>query len=245
MAHSCSVSGTVNPVPHRVVRLLAAAALGVSLSACGGADADSGSEARFDTAVGENACDLVKPKTVADAFDVPAEDLEQSNYVSSECEYEWEDADASLTATVAVEVFETADKAAENFEGVTKSMSADEVSDAMSKISDAAEASGDLDSKGEQEAADAASGALSGAIHFENVEGVGQKARFETNNGTLYVLEDNLRLRITAFKGPDMPLPDEISAEAMSKAANEWHQETMPERKAQATKLAKDIIAAL
>ncbi|MHA6687275.1 hypothetical protein [Mesorhizobium sp. A556] len=146
--------------------------------------------------------------------------------------------------SLGVDVFDTAEAASSNFRSVTRGMSAKEVSDAMDGIVNKATEKVELDSGTKQGAAKQLSSAGGGkGLHFEDVEGVADEARFGTRFGTLYVRQGNLQLRLGAYHGHGM-MPSEPGKSIMT-AIKEWQKETMSARKQQSAELAKAIVAAL
>lgn len=206
--------------------------------------------AKVDAAIEKTPCALVTPEMVATVFDVPVAELEQSQLMSSSCEYTREGDGESLQVSVDVDgVFEDAKSAASRFRSVTAGMSGAEVDRAMAGVREEADRKGDLDTAGKRGAADAIISGSSGSagIQFEDVEGVGDEARLAltVGAGKLYVRSGNLNFTVAAYSGADMPMPDKITAAAIMNADKQWRSETMPQRKQAAVKLAKAVVASL
>tara|TARA_R100000365_G_C2741466_1_gene70145 strand:- start:318 stop:1004 length:687 start_codon:yes stop_codon:yes gene_type:complete len=223
------------------VCLAVACASGLGLAGCSEADS-----ATFDTALEDDPCAVVTTQMVASTFDVPEADIDQSNVVSSQCVYELDSDGKALDVEVSVEAYDTDEDAAEAFQLATQSMSSEEISDAMTAVQQQANADGDLETEAQQDAAAGVGAGVSlGAIEFEDVEGVADQARFNTSDGTLELQEGNLRIRLKAYYGPEMPIPESYEPGAMLEVINAWIQDTNSERKAQSVALAKAALAEL
>lgn len=242
-------------------RLALACILGLSLAGCNDASSEASSEdpaissdsqantatttgpANFDASLEKAPCEIMPKEIVAKAFAVPVEEIETSVF-SSTCTYEWDGDGDILDVSLGVDVFDTAEKAASSFGSTTRGMSAKEVSDAMKTITDKAQEAGNLDTEAKQDAAKKLAGGFgSGGLTFEDVEGVAEKARFGMRFGTLYLLQGNLKLGLSAYHGAGMTLPE--SGESMMDAMKQWQTETLPARKQQSIELAKAIVEAL
>ncbi len=174
---------------------------------------------------------------------VKVADIEQIA-VSTTCQYDWKKKSDGLRANVSINIARIADDAADAaryFDLATRSMNAEEVSDAMDKVSAEARA------RGQDNALTAGvTGAIGGkGIMFEDLSGIGDKARFQSAAGRVHVLLGNLYYEVTAYHGAEMPMPDSINMEAIRDAAAQWEKDTMPQRKEAAEQLAKAVIANL
>lgn len=218
---------------------------GLGLGLSGGGAALAGS-ATFATSLGDHPCEIVTASMVATALNVPVADLEQKHLMTSRCSYEMEEGGKFLKVGVSLKVYETDEDAAEDFRAATRSMSADEISEGMKLITAQADKDGASDSGARKEAADSiGAGLLRNGIQFEDVDGVADQARLETSDGTLHLQQGNLRIKLRAFYGPAMPIPDKITQETMTKALTGWQQNTMDLRRAQAMDLAELALAPL
>lgn len=233
---------------------LTAAALSLALLAGCGSSSDgetaaaptgATSKVKVATSVADDPCGLLSRETLAKHFSVPADKIEQIA-VASTCQWDWKDKTDRMSVSVTVSrVADDAAEVREYFDRATRSMSGQEVSDAMAKVGAEAEARGQKNGL-----ADGMTGAMGGkaggkGIQFEDVSGIGDKARLQLADGRLNVLYGNLYFDVTAYHGPKMPMPDTIDLQSIGKLSAQWEQETMPQRKAAAEQIAKAVIAGL
>lgn len=233
--------------------------LGLGLSGCNDASNDdqaissdsqmntasTTSPAIFDASLEKTPCEIMPKELVAKTFAVPVEEIETSVF-SSTCTYEWEGDGDILEVSLDVDAFDTVEKAASSFGSTTRGMSAKEVSDAMETITDKAQEAANLDTEAKQSAAkEIAGGFGSGGLTFEDVEGVAEKARFGMRFGTLYLLQGNLKLGLSAYHGPGPATMLSESSGSIMEVMKEWQKETLPARKQQSIELAKAIVEAL
>lgn len=183
-------------------------------------------------------CEVVTAQMVAGALDAPAEALEQTQPLTSRCAYAMDEGDETLQVEVAVDAYETDAAAAEYFQASTRSMTLEEIAEATADIR--AEAGDDEDAAGSL-----AEGVLQNGIQFEDVDDLADQARIETGDGTLHLQAGNLLITLGAFHGPAMPIPDEITTDAIMKAMLAWQQDTLSTRREQAKALARAALAAL
>lgn len=205
-----------------------------------------------DAALEKNPCELAPADMVADLFEVPAADLERESSMSSACVYSWENDDETERLDVEVKVSdvdENAERAASNFRSVTRGMSGADVDRAMAGVKEKAASEGKLDTAGKRKAADAIVGNTSGSagIQFEDVEGVGDEARFAltVGAGDLHVRAGNLYFTASAYSGPGMEMPEKLTGGSIMAADKQWRQDTMPQRKDAAIKLAQAVVQSL
>lgn len=219
---------------HATLGLAAGLALAAPLSAAA---------APFDTSIQDRPCEALTAQMVADVLDVGADRLEQSQPLDALCSYEMEEDGDTLQVEVTLDARESVDAAAAYFSAATRSMSREELEEAMKTLQDM---SAEDESDGQEEVTDGiASGLMQDGIQFEDVEGVGDEARFEPSNGSLHLRKGNLLIDLSAFHGPKMPLPDKITSDTIMKAMNAWLQDTMDTRKKQAVALAGAVLADL
>ena len=204
-----------------------------------------------DAAIEKNPCELAPAEMVADLFEVPAADLERESSMSSACVYSWENGDETERLDVKVnvsDVDENAERAASNFRSVTRGMSGADLDRAMAGVKEKAASDARLDAAGKK-AADAIAGSSSGSagIQFEDVEGVGDEARFAltVGAGDLHVRAGNLYFTASAYSGPGMQMPDKLTGASIVAADRQWRRDTMPQRKDAAIKLAKAVVQSL
>lgn len=217
--------------PRTFLALAVAAGLGVA-----GATAAIAGNASYDASLADKPCDIVTSGMVATLFNVPAGDLEQVEPSAGWCHYGMEAQGKSLEVTLSVVALKTDKAAAEAFGEATRSKSRDEMAaDVKENFIDEDDPPGTFEKM--------TAGLPDGGLQFEDVERLGDQARFETTYGTLVVQRGNLLLRLSAYYGPHMPMPDAPTMEAMTKADAEWTQRTIDERLQMATELAKAALA--
>jgi hypothetical protein len=65
-------------------------------------------------------------------------------------------------------------------------------------------------------------GAVGGkGIMFEDLNDIGDKARFQSAVGRVHVLAGNLYYAVTAYHGAKMPAPDTINAQTIRESAEQ------------------------
>lgn len=208
--------------------------------------------ASVDAAIKKNPCELAPAEMVAGLFDVPVVDLEHESSMSSACAYSWKNDDETARLDVKVKVSdvgEDAERTASNFRSVTRGMSGADVDRAMAGVKEKAASEGKLDTAGKRKAADALVGSASGSagIQFEDVAGVGDEARFAltVGAGDLHVRARNLYFVASAYSGPGMEMPERLTGASIMAADKQWRQDTMPQRREAAIKLAQAVVQSL
>ena len=139
----------------------------------------------YDEDLKEEPCTLLTAKMVAAVAGVPADQVEQRE-ISRMCLYSWE---GGNTGIAFIEVYETAEKAIARFERSHQSMTGAQVQAAMSEIGKAAEEKLAEDAKAGEDVPSpdhvapvvgAMAASMGGGITFEAIEGLGDRAAFET-----------------------------------------------------------------
>jgi hypothetical protein len=201
--------------------------------------------ATYDASLKDRPGDIVTKRMVATTFNVALEDLQQSHPMASWCSYKMIESDKTLNVDVSIRVYDTDEAAAENFRNSTRSMTAKEMVDVRRAVREKAGGSDKRDTATQNVLTNVVSAIQQHGIQFEDVDGIADQARFETTEGTLRLQQGNLRITLSAFYGPDMTIPDVVTAETIIKAVTTWQQNTMSKRKEQAIALAKVALAAL
>jgi hypothetical protein len=227
---------------------------GAAASASAETKTELSDAARYDREIQKKGCEILTPALVAKTFDVPEAELKQQTIMG--CRYSWSGGGEELTASFgSIRAHASEKVAARWFGNATKGMSQAEIAAAMEKVTERAEAKGDLDTTSKRRAATGIGEGIvdmagEGGFQFEDVAGVGSEARIGKHDGELWVRVENLTFNVAAYKGPPMPQPQvgtdlKAMAEAMKTANMAWIEQTLPQRQAQAAELAKAIIAAL
>jgi hypothetical protein len=251
MPECCSLPQNARSLPISLSRIVAVCVVGLGLAACseaqsGSAEAGVADGPVFDVSLEDAPCELVTREIVAEVFSVPVDQIKAASGLSDYCNYEGEIDGKILNVNASVDVFETASAAADSFRSVTAGMSAAEVSEAMAGAVEQAEEQGALETQSQKQAADAmVDGLASGGLKFVEVEELADHARFGLRFGTLYLVRGNMRIDLTAYHAPGMPMPETMSVEAIQEAGSAWQDETRPVRKRQSIDLAKAVLAAL
>ncbi|MDN5782667.1 MAG: hypothetical protein L0H23_11740 [Luteimonas sp.] len=204
-----------------------------------------------DAALEKNPCELAPADMVARLFEVPVAELELEPSMRSACVYSWENADETERLDVRVDVSDVgknAERAASNFRSVTRGMSGADVDRAMAGVKEKIASDAALDAA-RKKAAGALLGGTSGSagIQFEDVEGVGDEARFAltVGAGDLHVRNGNLYFTASAYSGPGMKMPEKLTGGSIMAADKQWRRDTMPQRKEAAIKLAQAVVQSL
>lgn len=208
----------------------------------------------------KKACEMLTADMVATQFGVEASALQQMKIAG--CSYNWQKDDRSELVDASVMMIFTdddAEKARRRFENLTRSMTAEEIRKELESVKAAAKDHEKIDTAAKAEQVDAVAGMMGdlvpdGGQQFEDVPGVGDAARVNLHDGTLYVLVGNMTFNVRAFKGkpaPDLPTAVITSTDIkkLTAAAKEndakWMADTREERRAMAIELAKAIVAKL
>jgi hypothetical protein len=231
-----------------------AAADGKNAATANAAPGKESGAARFDKELRKRACELLTPKMVASTFGVPEAEIKQIKMGG--CRYSWKSDDQILEAAItSISVQRSAAESSTRFKNATKGMSPAEVSAAMAGINAEASKSGKLDTAAKQDAAAAMGAGMmgevgGGGIQFRDVAGVGDEARVNINDGTVWFRVDNMMAAVEAYHGPKMPRststgdPVGMLAAIQGQAAA-WQKSTLPKREQQSLALAKVVVKAL
>ncbi len=214
----------------------------------------------FDEDQRKKGCEMLTPKIAADTLGVPEGELEQMKMMG--CIYTWKNADNSEIAEGAVmSIFirEDAERARTHFENATKNKTAQEVRAELAKVMQTTKESKEIDTESKKKAADMVGGMAGmmipeGGYQYTDVPGVGDAARASSEDGALTVLVGNMVFNVRAYKGKPQPAldmsgisPTDTNA-VISKAKEAdiaWKAATLEVRKAEGTKLARAVVAAL
>lgn len=232
--------------------------LGLFLSACGDSDgkkveatAGSSSEvARFGDELGKG-CDLLTAEMVSSTFGVPVDGLKQMKVMG--CLYSWDNDVDELDASIMMIRTHESESAAETWFGnATRSRTAEEMQEEMKQVSERMDSREELDTDAKKSVAKGFLKSIGNkAVIFEDVADVGDEARVNAD-GNVYVRVDNLTFMVSAYYGPEAPPADiqgirdikQMMAAALENT-EEWKAKTLPQRKRDAAKLARTIVAAL
>lgn len=210
---------------------------GLGLTSVGSAVAGSKS---YDTALEGRPCDIVTADMVATTYQVPVKQLKQSQPVESLCAYEMTGSGKILNVKLSVAVFDTNKAAEAAFISSTRSMTVQDMAEKLKELGI------EFDEEDRQFARDLGlPDPQPTGVQFQDVDGIADQARFQTDEGVLHVQQGNLLMKLDAFYGPSMKKPDTLTLAAMEGATSSWKQDTMDERREQSTALAKAALAAL
>ena len=192
---------------------------------------------------------------VSEQFGVPAADLKQMKIMG--CIYTWDDDDEMIDAKVMMpRVHKSEDRAKLWFTNATKSLTKEEV-DAQfemvkGKLDDEKMLKRDIEKKTAKGITDIAKmGTPEEGVNYEDVPGIGDEARISSADGTLWVRIGNFTMQVSAYKGGKQPKPklDPKNTKGFVKATMEaqknWLADTYEQRKADVTKLAPKVVAAV
>ena len=204
----------------------------------------------FDGEMSKRGCELLTAKIVSATFDIPAAELRQMKIAG--CRYDWDKEGQVLESGISMlRVYDDEASAANWFANATRSRTAEEMKQEMEKLAPRLDESKQLDTEQKKAMAKKMLTEFGGkAISFEDVDGVGDEARV-SDEGTIYVRVGNLTFMVSAYKGPKAPPADlrGVDLKQMAKIAQEhaqkWTTETYLQRKSDATRLARAIVAEL
>lgn len=215
-------------------------------------------EARFGKDMSKKGCELLTPKLVADTFGVPEGELKQMKMMG--CIYKWKGDDQIVEANITLlRAHKSEEAAAQWLEGATRSATKEEMTAQMEQVRGKVKEREEIDTKLEEKAADQLLDVANDMLpdegmSYEDVDGVGDQARINVGDGTLWVRVDNLTFNVVGFKGKPQEkieytpadMKDIKKVAAMAKVAQQaWLKENAGTRRADGTKLAKRIVANL
>jgi hypothetical protein len=246
------------------------------LAACGGAEtaggdavpgsegrvasaAASGAAATFDQSMSSKGCELLTPELVSTTFDAPPDKLRQIKVAG--CIYTWTSDERVVEARISLLMVHASGAAATRwFENATRDMSAEQakqqLDQAVGAVKDKA-AAGEAGRGVSPSAVDTVmGGAVADGSRYGDIEGLGDEARVNLDNGSLWIRVNNLTFSVAAYNGPPNPPATraaidiknidvkKIAADAKA-SENAWLAQTFDERKRDAQTLARAIIARL
>lgn len=201
------------------------------------------------------ACEILTPALVAQIFGVAEENLRQDKIMG--CIYSSKTDGIELAAALnMLKSHETEAMAVTWFENATHSMSQEEAVQLMQGVTEGAKKREEIDSDIKKKAVDDMGGLLSAivsedGVQYEPVSGIGDDARVNTSSGSLWVRKGSLTFSVAAYHGPKQPAPNftgvaiKDMAKAAMQASNDWTIKTLPQRRADAIKLAQAVVEAL
>lgn len=212
-------------------------------------------EARFDKEMGKKGCDLLTAKMVADTFGVPEAEVEQFKMMG--CIYNWKGDDEIVEANITLLRAHKSEKAAAKWiTNATRSQTKEEISAQLEKVREGVKDSDEVNTKLEEKTADQLMDVANDmlpdeGVSYEDVDGVGDEARVNVGDGTIWVRVDNLTFNVVGYKGPPQKELDLSPADmkdlkkvtAMAKEAQQaWLAEVADDRRAGGEKLGKVIV---
>lgn len=194
----------------------------------------------YDVALESQPCDIVTADMIATTYQVPVKQLKQSEPVESLCAYEMTGNGRILSVKVSVAVFDINKSAEDAFISSTRSMTAQGMAEKLNEFGI------EFDEEDRQFARELGlPDPQPTGVQFEDVKGIADQARFQTDEGVLHVQHGNLLMKLDAFYGPSMKKPDTLTLAALEEATSRWKQDTIDERREQSTALAKAALDAL
>lgn len=215
-------------------------------------------EARFGKDMRKKGCEMLTPKLVADTFGVPEGEIKQTKIMG--CIYSWEADGQIVEANITLLRAHKSEKlAAQWLENATQTQTKEQMAAQMQEVKGKVKEREEIDTKLKEKTADTLMDVATDmlpdeGVSYEDVDGVGDQARINTGDGTLWVRVDNLTFNVAAFKGKEMERPAYTAADmkdikkitAMAKQAQQaWLEENVDQRRADAIKVAKLIVANL
>ncbi|MBT8495199.1 MAG: hypothetical protein KJO07_19290, partial [Deltaproteobacteria bacterium] len=167
-------------------------------------------EARFGKDMRKKGCELLTPKLVADTFGVPEAELKQHKIMG--CLYRWDKGDQTLEAQLTMlRAHKSERRAARWFGNATKDLTKEEMAAQMQMVKKRVKKRKEIDTKLKKDTADkmvdVATDMLGDGVSYEDVAGIGDQARINTRDGTLWVRVANLTFTVAGYKGKKMEDP--------------------------------------
>jgi hypothetical protein len=213
-------------------------------------------EARFGKDMSKKGCEILTAKMVADTFGVPESELKQMKMMG--CIYNWKGDGQIVEANITLLRAHKSEKSAANWlENATKSLTKEELQAQMEQVRGKVKEREEIDTKLKEKTADQMIDVANDMFpdegyNYEDVDGVGDQARVNLADGTLWVRVDNLTFNVTGYKGKPQERVEYTPADlknikkvtAMAKEAQQkWLKEVSGQRRADGTKLAKLVVA--
>lgn len=204
-------------------------------------------------ALANDPCLMVPRATVAELFDAPEAEIEQSELKLSRrgvCTTEWSGANRIIAIETEVQTLENKKKAAQRFKSSTRSVSREEMAKAAQLLRerlDAADKSGKTQKSERAKRTEKSiiGGLAQNPVEFEDISGIGDEARLDVNEGKLVVRKGSAIMNITAYSGPNMPKPEKFDVKSMTQLGKSWKKDILPQRKQQTLELAKVVFKQL
>ena len=223
----------------------------------GGAPATGAGGKVFDKDDRKQRCHKLTPELLAKLYDFPVERLEDQRPKDDKlrCNYQWTEGDELFFAQVGsmfVQKDEEASK--QHYARSTTNQTQDEVEKQMADVAEKAGERPEMDSKAKKDAAKTATSAFAKmteeGVTYEPIPGIGDEAKVNSRDGSVWVRIGNAHLIFTAYRGPNKKplLADGRPVADIDKIMaheREWVQSTFDERKEAATKLAKAYVPLL
>ncbi len=201
----------------------------------------------------DDPCLMVPKATVAELFDAPEAEVKQRELKLKQrqrCTVEWSGAGHSVSIEAQIETLDSKELAAERFKSSTRSVSREEMAEAAQKLRDHLDATNKANGSQKSDNARRAENSIisvagQSSIDFEDVQAIGDEARFDLNEGKLVARQGAAIITIKAYSGPDMPMPTKFDTKTIMKANRTWKKDTMPTRKQQTLQLAEALFKSL
>jgi len=201
----------------------------------------------------DNPCLMVPSATVAELFDVPEAEIKQRELKMKRrqiCTTKWSGADHSVFTEAQIEIMDSKEKAAKRFKSRTRSVSREEMAAAAQILRDKMDAADKTNKSQKSDSAKRTENSIISAAsqtptEFEDVEAMGDEARFDLGEGKLVARQGTAIITIEAYSGPGMPMPSKRDMKTIIKADRAWRKDTMPARKQQTLQLAESIFERL
>ncbi|TEA79325.1 hypothetical protein [Allopusillimonas ginsengisoli] len=201
----------------------------------------------------DDPCLMTPGATVAELFDVPEAEIKQRELKMKRrqmCTTKWSGADHAVFTEARIEIMDSQEKAAKRFKSRTRSASREEMAAAAQILRDKMDAADKTNKSQKSDSAKRTENSIIGAasqtpIEFEDVDAMGDEARFDLGEGKLVARQGAAIITIEAYSGPGMPIPSKRDVKSMIKADREWRQDTMPARKQQTLQLAETLFKRL
>jgi hypothetical protein len=192
---------------------------------------------------------------VAEVFGVAESSLRQDKIMG--CIYSSNSEGDELSASLSILMMhESEAMAATWFDNATRSLSQDEAVQLMKRATADAKERQEIDTDPKKQVLDDMGSLISSTvseygIQYEPVSGIGDDARVNTSEGSLWVRKDSVTFLVAAYHGPRQPAPNMkgVAIKDMPKAAmranSAWKKATIPQRRADSIKVAQAVVEVL
>lgn len=214
--------------------------------------AELSEEARFDKEYRKKACKVLTPELVAETFDVPKDELKQMKIMG--CRYTWTSDDEELRASLSLRALKSEKSAATWFDNSTADVTQAEMREQMEEVKKRVKERKEVDTEMKKKTSDKLGDTVvemtpDGGYTFKDIDGLGEEARQNEQDGTVTFRVDNLIATVQAYKGKSYAMDFKPGtdlkkmAELAKKAGKEAQKKQAPGARKNSLELARAVVS--